>query len=481
MGLSSGIARIRTSVPAGFDRRPRREIAAILGGVVALGICMYLARGGAVGAGEEAVFNAINGLPDRLRAPMWVFQILGSLAFVVGVGVASCAIRRYRLAIALFATIPLKLALEWWVLKKLVERERPSFTVPGAVIRDVNTSPLGFPSGHAILAFALAGLLAPYLGRSGRLVVYSLAVLNSLARVYLGAHNPLDVVAGAALGIAVAAGLNLVVGVPRPAGAVPTPSDRNQGRDRNHEGGAHRHRRHGALAMVGSGRDRGAFVKNRPATIATVGDLEAAVGLPTQLNVDKVLDRLDDHMRNLIASSPYLLMATTDGNGHMDVSPRGDPAGWVQVIDDGTIMLPERPGNRRADTLHNLLENQSIGLIFLVPGFGETLRISGRARITQDPTLLEQSAIMNKVPTLGIVVTIEECFIQCARASHRAGLWDPDSWPEVDGLPSMAQMLRDQARSPVPLDALEDRVAAAYTDEGLYAATVASDTPPEGG
>jgi PPOX class probable FMN-dependent enzyme len=227
--------------------------------------------------------------------------------------------------------------------------------------------------------------------------------------------------------------------------------------------------------MVERGRDRGGFVNNRSATVATVEDLEAVVGLPTQLNVDKVLDRLDDHMRNVIATSPYLLMSTIDGAGRMDISPRGDPPGWVLVLDDRTIMLPERPGNRRADSLHNLLENSSIGLIFLVPGFGETLRISGSARITSDPTLLERCTIRDKVPSLGIVVTIRECFVQCARAARRAGIWDPDRWPDAEELPSMAQMLRDQAGSPAPIEALENRVAAAYTLEGLYAPTVASD------
>ena len=180
-----------------------------------LGLCMYVVRDGDVGDVERAVFDAVNGLPDWLKAPMWVFQIFGSLVFVAVVAVAALAFRRYRLGMALVAAIPLKLAFEWWVVKALVERERPSFTVPGAVIRDVNTSPLGFPSGHAIFAFALAGLLAPYLGRRGRTLVYALAVMNSIARVYLGAHNPLDVVAGAALGFAIAAGLNLVIGVPR--------------------------------------------------------------------------------------------------------------------------------------------------------------------------------------------------------------------------------------------------------------------------
>ncbi|MCP4305380.1 MAG: phosphatase PAP2 family protein [bacterium] len=197
-----------------FSRR-RRDVWVLLVGVALVSICMLTVRNG-VSEIEKSVFRSINELPDALRAPLWVFQLFGSLAFVAVVAVAAIAMGRTRLGLALAVAIPLKLAVEWWVVKALVERERPLFTVPGAVIRDVNTSPLGFPSGHAIFAFVLAGLLAPYLGRRGRITVYLLAIANSLARVYLGAHNPLDVVAGAAVGLAIAAALNLATGVPRP-------------------------------------------------------------------------------------------------------------------------------------------------------------------------------------------------------------------------------------------------------------------------
>lgn len=200
--------------PAEHTRRWRRDLARAAVGLAVLALCMLVVRNGDVGPAEVSVFEAINGLPDWLRAPMWVIQVFGSLPFVALAAVVALVLGRRRLALAIAAAIPLKLAIEWWVVKELIERERPSFTVPGAVIRDTNTSPLGFPSGHAILAFALAGLLAPYLGRRGRFVVYSLAMLNAVARVYLGAHNPLDVVAGAAVGLAIAAALNLASGVP---------------------------------------------------------------------------------------------------------------------------------------------------------------------------------------------------------------------------------------------------------------------------
>lgn len=206
---------LRPGTPLGYERRFRKELWVLAAGATVLVVCMFIVRNGDVGDVERAIFRAVNGMPDWLKAPLWVFQLFGSLAFVAAAAVATLAMRRIRLGIALTAAIPLKLMFEWWVVKAIVERERPFYTVSDAVIRDVNRSPLGFPSGHAVFAFALAGLVAPYLGRRGVYAVYLLAILNSLARVYLGAHNPLDVVAGAALGIAIAAGLNLAVGVPR--------------------------------------------------------------------------------------------------------------------------------------------------------------------------------------------------------------------------------------------------------------------------
>jgi undecaprenyl-diphosphatase len=208
------VARLHVGAPTGYSRDLSKAGWVIAGALVVLVCCSLVVRNGQLTETEESVFRAINGLPDFLRAPMWVLQLFGSLMFVAVVAVVALAMRRPRLGLALAASIPMKLALEWWVVKALVERERPVFTVADAVIREVNSSPLGFPSGHAVFAFVLAGLLAPYLGRRGAIAVCGLACLNGLARVYLGAHNPLDVVAGAALGMAIAAVLNLVVGVP---------------------------------------------------------------------------------------------------------------------------------------------------------------------------------------------------------------------------------------------------------------------------
>ena len=194
--------------------RRRADAWAVLGGLVVLAGCMFIVRSGEVGSVEEAVFHAINGLPDLLRAPVWLFQIPGILVFPLLVALVALLLRRYRLAAAMALSVPIKLLLERRVVKVLVERQRPGTSVSDAILRDASPTGLSFPSGHAVLAFALAGLLAPYLGRNGKLVVYSLAALNGVARIHLGAHNPLDIVGGAGLGIAIAGALNLVFGVP---------------------------------------------------------------------------------------------------------------------------------------------------------------------------------------------------------------------------------------------------------------------------
>ncbi len=214
LAIAGVLTGVRSRAPTQFARNLARNAIAIGAALTIVLVSMFVARNGSVGGVERAVFGALNGLPDALKAPMWVLQIFGSLAFVVLLSLAALATGRTRLGAVLAASIPLKLVIEWWVIKAVVERERPFATVPDAIIRDVNTSPLGFPSGHAILALTLAGLLAPYLSRRGKITVYALAVLNCVARVYLGAHNPLDVIAGAAVGIAIAATLNLTVGEP---------------------------------------------------------------------------------------------------------------------------------------------------------------------------------------------------------------------------------------------------------------------------
>jgi undecaprenyl-diphosphatase len=197
--------------------RVRRDLIVLVASLAVFAICAVIVADGRVGPIERAVFHAVNGLPDWLYRPMLLFQYLGVLAMPLVVALGALAFRRWRLAAALVLVVPLKLALER-VAKLLVERERPGTTVPDAILHGVPSAGLSFTSGHAIITFAIAGLLALVLPRRWAIVAFVLASLNAVARVYLGAHNPLDVVGGAAIGLAIAATLDLVLDVARDRG-----------------------------------------------------------------------------------------------------------------------------------------------------------------------------------------------------------------------------------------------------------------------
>jgi membrane-associated phospholipid phosphatase len=195
-------------------RRRRADALTVAGGAALAGLCGWAASSGTVGALERRVFELVNERPEAWRAPLWGAQLLGLLGVPLVVAAVALLLRRWRLALALVLLVPLKLLVEREVLKELVHRERPGTTIPGAVLRDVPSAGDSFPSGHAMIAFGVAVLLLPYLSRRWQVLVVVLAVLNSLARVYLGGHAPLDVVGGAATGAAIAAVLDLVLGVP---------------------------------------------------------------------------------------------------------------------------------------------------------------------------------------------------------------------------------------------------------------------------
>lgn len=197
--------------------RIRRDLIVLAASLAVFAGCALLVADGRVGPIERAAFHAVNGLPDWLYSPMLLFQYLGVLAMPLVVAVGALVVRRWRLAAALVLVVPLKLALERAV-KLLVQRERPGTTVPDAVLRGVHSAGLSFVSGHAIITFAIAGLLGLVLPRRWAVVAFVLATCNAVARVYLGAHNPLDVVGGAAVGLAIAAVLDLVFDVARNRG-----------------------------------------------------------------------------------------------------------------------------------------------------------------------------------------------------------------------------------------------------------------------
>ena len=175
-------------------------------------------------------------------------------------------------------------------------------------------------------------------------------------------------------------------------------------------------------------------------------ELRDLLGTPASRSVLKERPALDEHFRAFLARSPFVLMATSGTDGTCDVSPKGDAPGFVAVIDDRHIVIPDRPGNKRFDGMKNLLENPHIGLIFLVPGRDETLRINGRAWITRDPALLTRCVAHDKMPQLAIGVEVEQCFLHCPKSFLRSKLWSHAEWPAPDALASMAQVLHDQIK-----------------------------------
>ena len=184
----------------------------------------------------------------------------------------------------------------------------------------------------------------------------------------------------------------------------------------------------------------------------------------------KVIDHIDDHCRAWIAHSPFLVMSTVDGNGRVDASPKGDPAGFVKVVDNKTLAIPDRPGNHLFMGFRNILETGRIGLVFFVPNRTEVVRVNGAAQVVRDEDLRRAMAINGRVPEFAIVVDVEEAFFHCGKAVLRSGLWKPDKAGPVDALPTYAQAIHDQGRLgtlDVSLEAVEKRLK--HNDENrLY-------------
>lgn len=179
--------------------------------------------------------------------------------------------------------------------------------------------------------------------------------------------------------------------------------------------------------------------------IRTEADLRETLGSPSELVQAKIADRLNDLTRQLVERSPFVCVATASPGGGLDVSPRGDPAGFVRILDERTLLLPDRPGNKLADTLTNVLADDRIALLFLIPGVNDTFRVNGRARIVDDPALLGPSAVEGRTPELGILVSVEEAYTQCPKALLRSDLWNPERHVDRSELPSAGELLRSVA------------------------------------
>ncbi len=165
---------------------------------------------------------------------------------------------------------------------------------------------------------------------------------------------------------------------------------------------------------------------------------------PRPRAAQKVLDHLDVHCRNFIEMSPFCVLSTTGTNGRADASPRGDPPGFVKILDDRTLLIPDRPGNNQVDSLQNILNHPVVGLLFFVPGMNETLRVCGTAEITSDEELLAPLSVGGRTPLSGLKITITDAFLHCGRALLRSRLWDPEVQIDRSSYPTYGQVLADQ-------------------------------------
>lgn len=180
--------------------------------------------------------------------------------------------------------------------------------------------------------------------------------------------------------------------------------------------------------------------------IKNESELRERIGESSESVKNKVIDYLDKHCRGFISKSPFLLISSSNTNGECDVSPRGDAPGFVRVMDHVHLVIPERPGNRRADTMRNVIENPNLGLIFIIPGLEETLRVNGEACLVKDQEILESMAYRGKIPKLAIGVKVKECYIHCAKAFRRSSLWDSSTWPRENNRPYVPKILSDHIK-----------------------------------
>lgn len=207
-------------------------------------------------------------------------------------------------------------------------------------------------------------------------------------------------------------------------------------------------------------------------TAATIDDeaaLRSLLGEPSALVCAKITDRITPPMRPFIERSPFVCLATSDEAGNCDVSPRGDPAGFVRILDERTLLIPERPGNRLADSLRNILRNMHVGILFVIPGVGDTLRVNGRATLTTDAALLAPSMVEGVTPRLGILVDIDTAYTQCSKAFLRSALWDASAFVRREELPSSGEILRSLQGETFDADAYDRERAERYARRvGFY-------------
>ena len=197
--------------------------------------------------------------------------------------------------------------------------------------------------------------------------------------------------------------------------------------------------------------------------ITSSADVQAILGDQFDNQQRKVIDHIDPLCRAWIERSPFVTIASCDLQGRLDVAPKGDPAGFVKVLDEHTLAIPDRLGNHRGDTLHNIIDNPRIGLMFVVPRRNEVVRVSGAAQVVQDDDILELMVVNRKRPDMAILVDVEEAMYHCGKSMIRSKMWTPEAWPSIDGLPSYAHAVKTHAAMPEPLEYYEAMMK--YNDE----------------
>jgi PPOX class probable FMN-dependent enzyme len=192
--------------------------------------------------------------------------------------------------------------------------------------------------------------------------------------------------------------------------------------------------------------------------ITSEEELREIMGHPSEIVTRKTINFIDEHCKSFIEKSPFITIATSDLSGNFDVSPKGDPAGFVKILDEKTLAIPDRPGNRKADTLRNIIQNPNVGLIFLIPGVKETLRVNGEAKVVTDKRVLELLSCNDKQPSFAIIVNVKEAFMHCAKCIIRSNLWMNTDESQKQSLPSLAQALVDHGKLDITYQELDEMI-----------------------
>ncbi|WP_421798244.1 MSMEG_1061 family FMN-dependent PPOX-type flavoprotein [Haliscomenobacter sp.] len=192
--------------------------------------------------------------------------------------------------------------------------------------------------------------------------------------------------------------------------------------------------------------------------ITSEEELREIMGHPNEIVTRKTINYIDQHCKSFIDKSPFITIATSDLHGNFDVSPKGDPAGFVKILSDKLLAIPDRPGNRKADTLRNIIQNPNIGLIFLIPGIKETLRVNGEAKIVRDEKVLELLSCQGKTPSFAIIVQVKEAFMHCAKCMIRSNLWGTLDDTQERPVPSLGKVLVDHGKLEISFEELDDRI-----------------------